>query len=608
MTCSESISQLLNPFVLHLKKMESELTCPTCLKLLNQPMLLPCDHILCSCCSQTSRNNRYRCPVCIMPYERKDLRPANYLKKFSSMYKNMSSTLTTLQHGSSAANSDMEVPLTGSPISCNNHVEKKHTHITGDETSVDGKQSSPTDSFRDSDSGSWIEEAKRVAKRKSADILLREGLPGDTKHQKFNYAKESKKDHLKNVVMEGQTKVDLDGSIIQTCAFCHSFRTTETSGEMLHYLNGRQVSGDQASQSTVLHVHSRCLYWAPKIYFSGEIVMDLEKEISRASKLKCCSCGLKGAALGCIVERCRKTFHVPCAIDIPECRWDIENFSVLCPTHASNKFPCERAKSKKSTNPSVKPSVSSDHDTTFIAKRWRAAWISSSSLCEDWLLCGSGLSKEEKVLLDKFATMSGLVVTYQWKQNVTHVIAATNEDGACMRTMKYLMAILTGRWVLNIGWIRACLEAEDFVPEENYEITHDIHYCFDGPKSGRIRVAQKVSKLFDRFAFYFSGFTEPTYKSNLEDLTIAAGGKVVSKLELHNLNLSSLATGEIEKAFIVCWVEPPKDCDSAEADGIVRERLGIAEGLAARMGAAALRHTLFLNAIAAHDPHMLSEM
>ncbi|KAK8967031.1 hypothetical protein KSP40_PGU006469 [Platanthera guangdongensis] len=93
-----------------------------------------------------------------------------------------------------------------------------------------------------------------------------------------------------------------------------------------------------------------------------------------------------------------------------------------------------------------KPSVSSDNDATFIAKRWRAAWISSSSLCEDWLLCGSGLSKEEKVLLDKFATMSGLVVTYQWKQNVTHLIAATNEDGACMRTMKYLMAILTGRW------------------------------------------------------------------------------------------------------------------------------------------------------------------
>lgn len=281
MSCSESISRLLNPVVLHLKKMESELTCPMCLKLLNQPMLLPCDHILCSCCSETSGNNRYRCPVCIMPYERKDLRPANYLKKFSSMYKNMSSTLTTLQHGSSAVISDVEVPFTESPISCNNHVGKKRTR---DENFIDLEQlSSPTDSIRDSDSGSWIEEAKRVAKRKSADKLLWEGLPADTTHQKFNYSRESKKDYLKNFMMEGQTKVDLDGRSIETCVFCHSFRTTEASGEMLHFLNGRQVSGDQASQSTVLHVHSKCLYWAPKVYFSGEIVMDLEKEIDRKS-------------------------------------------------------------------------------------------------------------------------------------------------------------------------------------------------------------------------------------------------------------------------------------------------------------------------------------
>ncbi|KAK8955525.1 hypothetical protein KSP40_PGU008930 [Platanthera guangdongensis] len=96
-----------------------------------------------------------------------DLRPANYLKKFYSMYKNMSSTVNTLQHGSSAANSDKEVPFTGSPISCNNHAEKKHTHITGDENSVDRKLCSPTDSFRDSDSGACeedMEEALLAAK------------------------------------------------------------------------------------------------------------------------------------------------------------------------------------------------------------------------------------------------------------------------------------------------------------------------------------------------------------------------------------------------------------------------------------------------------------
>lgn len=30
------------------------------------------------------------------------------------------------------------------------------------------------------------------------------------------------------------------------------------------------------------------------------------------------------------------------------------------------------------------------------------------------------------------------------------------------------------------------------VPEEPYEISHDIHGAFDGPRNGRIRAMQKV--------------------------------------------------------------------------------------------------------------------
>jgi BRCA1-associated RING domain protein 1 len=34
---------------------------------------------------------------------------------------------------------------------------------------------------------------------------------------------------------------------------------------------------------------------------------------------------------------------------------------------------------------------------------------------------------------------------------VTHVIANTDERGACARTLKVLMAILAGKWVLNVN-------------------------------------------------------------------------------------------------------------------------------------------------------------
>ncbi|XP_020692326.1 BRCA1-associated RING domain protein 1 isoform X1 [Dendrobium catenatum] len=601
---SEGISRLLNPFVLHLKKLELELNCPTCLNILNQPMLLPCDHILCSSCNGISINDGYSCPNCRQPYEQKDLRPATHIEKFLTIYKNMSSAISSLQRSSSFDFFGLDVPT---PISCNNNLEKKRTHFTGADNFVDQIQLSPSiDNFRDSDSDSW-DEGQLAVKRKFADMSPEEGSNCGTKHTKFNDSVELN-DQLKNVSMGGNTKADLDGSTIETCIFCHSFRNTEASGEMLHYLNGEQIFENQASQPNVLHVHRKCIDWAPQVYYSGEKVVNLEAELARSSKIKCCSCGLKGAALGCYVKSCKRSFHVPCAYQILECRWDTENYLVLCPTHASRRLPCDKPKTKKSNSALVEPLVSSDYDTLSNAKRPHTIWMSSSSLSKDWMICGSDLSKDEKVILEKFARLSGVLVTYQWKQNVTHVIAATNEDGACIRTMKYLMAILNGRWVLNMGWIKACLEAEHLVPEENYEITHDTYDCINGPKNGRIRAMQKSPKVFNRLAFHFSGFFEPSYKCNLENLATEAGGQVLSKFQLQNLSSSipSSVAGEIEKTLIVYSVEPPKDSNPSKIDRVLQERLETAEALALKVGIV-VRHTVFLNAIAANDLQMLYE-
>ncbi|KAE8733940.1 hypothetical protein F3Y22_tig00000916pilonHSYRG00343 [Hibiscus syriacus] len=70
---------------------------------------------------------------------------------------------------------------------------------------------------------------------------------------------------------------------------------------------------------------------------------------------------------------------------------------------------------------------------------------------KDWVFCGSALSPEEKFLLIKFAKMIGVIVTKFWRSDVTHVIASTDENGACTRTLKVLMAISNGKWVLNIN-------------------------------------------------------------------------------------------------------------------------------------------------------------
>lgn len=46
--------------------------------------------------------------------------------------------------------------------------------------------------------------------------------------------------------------------------------------------------------------------------------------------------------------------------------------------------------------------------------------------------------------------MIGVTVSKFWRPNVSHVIAATDEKGSFTRTLKVLMAILNGSWVLKI--------------------------------------------------------------------------------------------------------------------------------------------------------------
>ncbi|TVU19928.1 hypothetical protein EJB05_36110 [Eragrostis curvula] len=143
------------------------------------------------------------------------------------------------------------------------------------------------------------------------------------------------------------------------CAFCHSFRTSEYHGPMECCLSGRILSIDEGNPSNGIYVHKKCLLWAPQVWFESDesdIVVNLEPEIRRASRLRCHRCELPGAALGCYYKSCKKSFHVPCALQINGCRWDVDERLVLCPEHVSMPFnkehvskplPCDKLSSQK---------------------------------------------------------------------------------------------------------------------------------------------------------------------------------------------------------------------------------------------------------------------
>ncbi|KAK1308994.1 hypothetical protein QJS10_CPA09g01972 [Acorus calamus] len=88
---AEKHSRFIKPFIFHLRKMELELKCPVCLKLLSQSKQLPCDHVLCSHCISNMKND-LRCPLCKMSHTHQDLRPIPHLESIVSIFKNMSAT------------------------------------------------------------------------------------------------------------------------------------------------------------------------------------------------------------------------------------------------------------------------------------------------------------------------------------------------------------------------------------------------------------------------------------------------------------------------------------------------------------------------------------
>lgn len=384
------------------------------------------------------------------------------------------------------------------------------------------------------------------------------------------------------------------------CAFCLSSEESEASGQMVHYYKGKSVAADHEGGSKVIHSHRNCTEWAPNVYFEDDIAINLEAEISRSRRIKCSFCGLKGAALGCFEKSCRRSFHVACAKWTSQCRWDMDNFVMLCPLHASLKLPCESTGSQNRSDKCTareredqrNNSTAGKHDPGVqnLNGRWSQKKI---------VLCCSALSGLETDIVSEFERVTKVTVLKKWDASVTHVIASTNENGACKRTLKVLMGILEGKWILNVEWIKASMQAMEPVDEKRYEITADIHGVRDGPRLGRLRVLDKQPKLFDGYKFYFMGDFMPSYKGYLQDLVTAAGGIFLQRKPIRGDQKALSPDRHPSKTFIIYSLELPDKFDLLKRETILSQRRNDAEALASSTGSKAASNTWILNSIAA---------
>ncbi|KAI7731157.1 hypothetical protein M8C21_006565 [Ambrosia artemisiifolia] len=350
----------------------------------------------------------------------------------------------------------------------------------------------------------------------------------------------------KRPVSGGQSdQLDLNNN---PCAFCQCSKISEGSGALMAYAHGKEVKVNVSNFAKVTYAHEKCTEWAPQIYFQKGKIWNLDSEVARASKLKCTSCGKKGAVLGCYVKSCKNTYHVPCAYDILDCRWDCNDFLLLCPNHASHKFPREK-KSKARKQVTDKILSTNLNQCTTLPNEGK-----------NLVLCGSALSAEQKFTMVDFARANGALVSKYWKDNVTHVIAATDANGACTRTLKVLMAILNGKWVVTM------------------ECT--------------------APKLFNNIKFYFVGDFVQAFKSDLLNLVKTAGGTIS---ETKDQLLSSDYGGlDLDQTTYVVYNADMSICAELENEDTIKDqRLAAAEGVAEECGSRVVGHTWILESIAA---------
>ncbi|XP_071414100.1 G2/M phase-specific E3 ubiquitin-protein ligase isoform X1 [Pithys albifrons albifrons] len=90
-----------------------------------------------------------------------------------------------------------------------------------------------------------------------------------------------------------------------------------------------------------LTVHYYCLLMSSGIWQRGEedegvdgfLITDIRKEVNRAAKLKCNICKKKGASIGCVTPKCKRSYHFPCGIQ-RECIFQfMEDFRSYCWAH-----------------------------------------------------------------------------------------------------------------------------------------------------------------------------------------------------------------------------------------------------------------------------------
>ena len=172
-------------------------------------------------------------------------------------------------------------------------------------------------------------------------------------------------------------------------------------------------------------------------------------------------------------------------------------------------------------------------------------WLGAGS--NHWRLVGSGLDDDERALIKRLCRLSGAVLLDKWPAagvgpaagattpgvglgaatgRVTHVVCGTDENCHARRTIKYLMGLVHGCQVVDVRWVRDCLEQGGAMCETPYQVAGDQAGGRGGAAAAVDRAAADAAPLLRGWRVALAGpFAS---QDELTELIKAAGANVVS--------------------------------------------------------------------------------
>lgn len=111
--------------------------------------------------------------------------------------------------------------------------------------------------------------------------------------------------------------------------------------------------------------------------------------------------------------------------------------------------------------------------------------------------------------------------------SVTHVLCRVDKEGnARRRTLKLMLGILKGKWIVSMDWVSACLERGGPASEEDFEVKGDCTGQRGGPMLGRLQAGLDLLRGWE--IFLYGEFAHR--KKDLEELVLATGARLLTRL------------------------------------------------------------------------------